>query len=119
MDDIVFKIKKEILTIAGAEEDITPENLDDLYDKYNAYDFEYDFREGDVETNIPSPYSRHYESKSVAKKLRDGTWVGWTYWYGGGKLGDPESIDWMKDSYELSVTSEEKLVTVYTFEKKE
>jgi hypothetical protein len=43
----------------------------------------------DYVTDIPAPSSRHYEAKSVAKQMSDGTWVGWTFWYGGGKHGEP------------------------------
>lgn len=74
-------------------------------------------REGEAETGIPCDWSRHYESKSVAAKCDDGSWVGWTYWYGGGKHGEPEAIDWIEDAYDLAVTEEEKLVTVRTFAK--
>ena len=74
-------------------------------------------REGEVETDIPCEWSRHYESKSVAAKMLDGSWVGWTYWYGGGKHGEPEEIDWIEDAYNLSCTEEEKLVLVRTFTK--
>lgn len=42
-------------------------------------------------------YSRHYEVKPVVKKL-GGKYVCWLYWYGGGKHGDPESIDWIDDT---------------------
>lgn len=97
---------------------ITEENLDDLYEELYADDIEFEFREGEVETNIPCEYSRHYESKSVAAKMLDGSWIGWTYWYGGGKHGEPESIDWMGGAYELDVSEEEKLVVVRTFTKK-
>lgn len=76
-----------------------------------------EFREGEVETNVPCPDSRHYESKSVAARMPDGSWVGWTYWYGGGKHGEPEAIDWMDEAYDLDVTEEEKVVTVRTFAK--
>ena len=98
---------------------ITADNVDDLYDDIDATDCIYDFRQGEVETNIPTPYSRHYEAKSVAALMPDGSWVGWTYWYGGGKHGDPESIDWMEDAYDLNVVEEEKLVIVRTFSIKE
>ena len=49
--------------------------------------------------------------------MPDGSWVGWTYWYGGGKYGEPEAIDWMDDAYDLACTEEEKVVTVRTFTK--
>jgi len=69
-------------------------------------------------TGIPDRhYSRHYECEEVAAQCPDGKWVGWTYWHGGGKHGDPGAIDWMNDAYEVSVTEEQKLVTVRTFAK--
>ena len=123
MNDIVFRIKKEILLSAGITAEITPENIDEIYYEEDLgfcdEDFESEFRYGDVETNIKPLYSRHYESKSVAKKLSDGTWIGWTYWYGGGKHGCPGEIGWMEDAYELDVKEEEKLVLVRTFSKRE
>lgn len=100
--------------------EITKENVDDLYEAFcdDIQDIKYEFREGEVETKLPCDYSRHYESKSVAAKIPDGSWVGWTYWYGGGKHGEPEAIDWMEDAYDLDVVEEEKLVIVRTFTKK-
>jgi hypothetical protein len=117
------KIKHTILHHLFSETDIVPvaitaDNVDDLYDDQDAYDVEYEFREGEVETGIPCEYSRHYESRSVAARMVDGSWVGWTYWYGGGKHGEPESIPWMSEAYELDVKEEEKLMIVRTFSKK-
>ncbi len=71
------------------------------------------------ETNISTDYSRHYESNAVARQLHDGRWVGWTFWYGGGKHGEPSGIPWMEDAYFLDVAEEERLVVVRTFKKKE
>jgi hypothetical protein len=103
---------------------ITEDNVDELYDQLEdaystTYDAMYEIREGEVETDIPSPYSRHLESKSVAAQAPDGTWVGWTYWYGGGKHAEPEAIDWISEAYTLDVVEEEKLVVVRTFTKVE
>jgi hypothetical protein len=116
-------IKWSILSLAVSGGDIpelphiTSENIDEVYDdfKNDIYDYEYEFREGEVETDISCDYSRHYESNSVATKAPNGIWVGWTYWYGGGKHGEPEAIDWMSDSYILNCVEEEKLVIVRTF----
>jgi hypothetical protein len=58
-------------------------------------------------------YSRHYEVKAVAKQL-GGRWVSWLYWYGGGKHGEPDSIDWIDDSIFLE---EGEPVIVKTFRK--
>lgn len=78
---------------------------------HSIQDAKYDFRDSyDHETpNIECDWSRHYESKSVAKQLDNGDWVGYTYWYGGGKHGQPESIDWIEYAYYLNC--EEKEVT--------
>ena len=76
------------------------------------------FIEGEVETDISTEWSRHYESNGVASRMPDGSWVGWTYWYGGGKHGEPGAIDWMSEAYDLDVVEEEKIVIVRTFTKK-
>ena len=72
-------------------------------------------REGQFETELKCEWSRNYESKAVAAKYLDGSYVGWTYWYGGGKHGEPEAIDWVDDAYDLICAEEEKLVVVRTF----
>jgi hypothetical protein len=98
---------------------ITADNIDAVFSERND-DYELqgatdELRGGEVETGLPCASSRHYESKSVAAKMPDGSWVGWTYWYGGGKHGEPEAVEWMDDAYDLTVTEEEKVVTVRTF----
>ena len=103
---------------------LTSETIDEDYDGMkNEYDEireeEEEFREGGLSTNLSSDsYSRHYDCQEVAACL-SGIWVGWTYWSGGGKFGEPASIDWMEDAYFLDVVEEEKVVTVRTFNKKE
>jgi hypothetical protein len=123
------KIKREILIEAGEcvdladiiKDGISEENVDSLYcelrERDAHWDFESEFRQGDVETNLGREYSRHYESKSVAAKCCDGTWVGWTYWYGGGKHGNPDEIEWMNHAYDLNCTEEWKVVLVREFRK--
>lgn len=122
-----YKIKYSILAQywrAEKDEEISPNltllRVEELWEEYEEelYDYVYEFREGEVQTNIEADYSRHYESYSVAAKSPDGSWVGWTYWYGGGKHGEPESIDWMEYAYDLDCVEEEKLVVVQTFSKK-
>ena len=123
------KIKHAILMRAAADEvvtlaePVTADNVDHLYDENNEdwelQDYIYEMRLGEVETRLPCEWSRHYESKAVAAKMPDGSWVGWTYWYGGGKHGEPEAIEWMSDAYELDCKEEEKLVVIQTFTRKE
>lgn len=121
------KIKREIIRQLIANDDAdkdtpldTDEQVDEAYsflsEATEVYDYESEFRSGQVETNIPQEWSRHYESKSVAHQCEDGSWVGWTYWYGGGKHGEPATFaDWMGDAYDLTCVEEEKVVTVRTF----
>lgn len=113
--------KKEKDLVKSIESGITDENVDELYNilvemDYNQ-DCESEFREGEVETKLPTCYSRHYECKEVARKLSDGTWVGWTFWYGGGKHGEPEAVEWMEDAYNLELTEKEMVVIVQEFKK--
>lgn len=101
--------------------EVTAENVDELFEAVNGEDYELqdatsEVRESGTETGIkPAEWSRHYECKSVATKAPDGSWVGWTYWYGGGKHGEPEAVEWIEDAYAVSLAEEEKLVVVQTF----
>lgn len=105
-------------------EGVTTENINDMYedakeaDGGELQDAKSEVRGGEVETDITGPYSRYYESKEVAAKAPDGSWVGWTYWYSSGKYGDPGAVDWMDKAYLLDCT-EEELVVVQTFKKTE
>ena len=125
------KIRRAILRRAIANNDYewdgpldTDGDVADAYDHFTGldahWDYESGFREGEVETKLPSlHFSRHYEAKEVAAKMADGSWVGWTYWHGGGKHGEPGAIDWMKDAYDLTCVETQELVTVRKFEKVE
>ena len=123
------KIKSAILIAAAKNGDVYPNrvidssNIDELYDIENEEgildEYMNEMREGEIETRVPCEYSRHYESKSVAAQAADGSWVGWAYWYGGGKHGCPEEIDWISSAYDLDCVEEEKMVTVRTFTKKD
>lgn len=103
------------------EPEVAAENVDALYkeadenDDGNLQDARSEIRCSGTATGLPCESSRHYESTAVARQAVDGSWIGWTYWYGGGKHGEPEAIDWMEEAYELECTEEEKTVTVRTF----
>jgi len=106
---------------APVPERVTTEDIDKLYSDLVAQDGHWDakneIRSGVRETGLPCDWSPHYESKSVAAPMPDGSWVGWTYWYGGGKHGEPEAVDWMEDAYELDYSEEKKVVVVHSFTK--
>ena len=100
---------------------ITADNVDELYENndedHELQDAREEIRCSGEETGLECDWSRHYESDAVAAQMPDGTWVGWTYWYGGGKHGEPEAVDWMSDAYDLSCTEEQVVTTKRTFTK--
>ena len=106
----------EYADLSGDEIDEAYQHLADAGEEWDAL---CEVRAGDVETGLQCEWSRHYESKAVAAQLPDGSWVGWTYWYGGGKHANPEAIDWIDDVYDLTCEEQEKVVTVRTFSKAE
>lgn len=103
--------------LVGVE--ITADNVDALYEESdqggNIQDARYELRCSGTETGLKCDWSRHYESDAVAAQYVDGSWVGWTYWHGGGKHGEPEAIDWMSDAYDVNCAEEEKMVVVRKF----
>lgn len=100
---------------------ICAENIEQLYADMSRkhpgemQDSESEIREGDCKTELPTQFNRHYECDEVAACCPDGTWVGWTYWYGGGKHGSPEEIEWISEAYDVTCQEEEKMTIVRTF----
>lgn len=109
----------ELGCIKQPAEEITAENVDDLFEALSEdwalQDAMSEIRGSGTETGLPCQWSRHYESQAVAARMPDGSWVGWTYWFGGGKHGEPEVVEWIEDAYEVECKEEEKLVVVKTF----
>lgn len=103
--------------------EVTAENIDEVYEEIDGEDYalqdaRYEMRESGEETGLPTRHhSRHYENDEVAVEYIDGSWVGFTYWYGGGKHGEPESIDWMDDAYDVAATQETRIVNVFALAK--
>lgn len=119
-----MKIKWAILELAHLWQDkdmpviLTEADIEDLWDEQDClWDATNEIRTSGEETGLPGQYSRHYESEEVAIQCPDGSWVGFTHWYGGGKHGEPESIDWIEHAYDVNVTSTQKMVTINTFTK--
>ena len=121
------KLKWEILSrfceLRGLVQPVYPlPNVDEMFDQLDdegrltdAYE---EVRGSGVETGLKCDLNnaaRNYECKAVAIQMPDGTWVGWTYWYGGGKYGAPESVPWINDGYEVKCCEEEKVMVVQTF----
>lgn len=119
-------IKYMILAVAACwnntelPTDLTGEQVDDLYAEQDCLqDAKNEVRSGEAYTQMPCESSRHYDSKAVAGKAPNGQWVGWTYWTGGGKHGEPDSIDWISNAYFLDCKEEEVKAIKRTFTKVE
>lgn len=98
------------------------ENIDEFYEDMQEgefcdeiYDGANGFRSSGEDTDLkPESYSRHYECKQVARVLDSGKCVSWTYWYGGGKHGEPEGIDWMDEAFFVNVKQETKVINIFS-----
>jgi len=124
-----YKLKQYILTkCKKSEPELLNFNILDSEKEIDKYwnifyaediycDYLEEFRAGEYKTDIQAEYSRHYESYSVATQMLDGNWIGWTYWFGGGKYGEPEAIEWIEHAYELEHLQEEKMVIIHSFKK--
>lgn len=113
------KVKWLILKTIMPEIVYPCENIDELWDdaedEDELQDARYEVRESGVPTELECEYSRHYDSEAVAAKLPDGSWVGWTYFFGGGKYGEPEAIDWIGEAYDVSCKETFKMCSVLEF----
>ena len=103
------KIKATIMAKANYPKPFSDKNYDEFIEN-DSYWHEEEFRCSGVETGLPCESDRNLESCSVAAQMFDGSWVGWTYWYGGGKHGYAESIEWMSEAYEVESWEEMQLV---------
>jgi len=75
----------------------------------------YEIRASGTETDLPCSGRGYCEAKAVAAKLPDGSWVGWTYYYGGGKHGQPEEMPWIDGAYDVSCVEQEIVAIHRTF----
>lgn len=133
-----FKIKRHIILdmLSHDEAELLSMNADSEHDIADCWDmatcYEGPFKDleviddkeefrcsGESTYFSPESISCHYECVQVAIKLSCGTSVSWTYWTGGGKHGNPDSIDWMEHAYEVDCKEEEKMVTVRTYSNRE
>lgn len=95
---------------------LTGEQIDELWD--DADDISgamSEIRTSGTPTGLEAEYCRHYESEAVAVQAPNGQWVGFTYWYGGGKHGEPEALEWIDDAYHVNCKEETKMMTIQTF----
>ncbi|OWO80648.1 hypothetical protein B5C26_17880 [Photorhabdus luminescens] len=104
----------------GININLTGEQVDDVFETIlkeegEIQDIINEVRYGIQETDIDCLSSRHYETKSVATQAPNGQWAGWTFYYGGGKHSEPESIEWIENAYLLDCIEEEQLVTIRKF----
>lgn len=112
------KLMQKLVHLATGVRHETPEAIREAFSEAEEGDDLQDvmsgFRSGKESTGLPAEYSRHYESRAVAAQMLDGSWVGWTYWYGGGKHGEPGAIPWVEDAYDVTMTEVTKVVREFS-----
>ncbi|KVP40015.1 hypothetical protein [Burkholderia ubonensis] len=119
------KLKWAILELAARWakqelEPVTADNVDQLYDALVAEDGHWDAKnevrcsgvQSGLTRSVPYMIARHYDHHEVAARMPDGAWVGWTYWHGGGKHGEPSAVDWMSGAYAVNHRQEPKTIIV-------
>lgn len=64
---------------------------------------------------------RYYCYRDVATKITglDDLYLGWTYYFGGGKHAQPQEVEWMEDCYLLTCREVEETRIVKVYEKVE
>ena len=111
------------LSLENAEEMFSyPEGyLKEGYYEGCFYDIPNEFRVlGEEYNKLLTNYPRHYEVDYHVKELTGITdggetiskWVGWNYYYGGGKHAEPEAIDWISDSEIVKLVSEKEVTLI-------
>lgn len=93
---------------------MSQDDIDAMTDSDEYQDTISECRSGEYATGLPCDYSRHYESKAVAAKMLDGSYVGWTYWYGGGKHGEPSAMEWIDGAYDVVMTEVMEVVRKFS-----
>lgn len=110
------KLKKHLITECDGEfpsDVVTGEDIDLYWSQINhLLDWRWLRSEG-VETDLIAPYDRNYQCRIHASEMEDGTWVAWPYWTGGGKHGDPGSIPWIEDAFEVETWTEPRTVRMF------
>lgn len=75
------------------------------------------FRESGEEIVDKVQQDRYYCYQEVAKKITGSKdlYLGWTYYFGGGKHAQPDQVEWMEDCYLLKCreVEETRIVKVY------
>lgn len=102
----------------------TGDQIDTLYDLEYANDQGYfqdgrnEARHGIEAPEIDCPTSRNYEVDAHVGKLPDGSYVGWWFYYGGGKHSDAQNaIDWEAQAFDVNHKAEVITTTKHTFTK--
>lgn len=80
-----------------------------------------EFRESGEEIDNKVQQGRYYCYQDVAKKITGSNdlYLAWTYYFGGGKHAQPETVEWMEDCYLLRCKEVKETRVVKVFEKVE
>ena len=78
---------------------------------------EEEIRVGNVRTGLVPEFRSYVESEAVAIPVTGipSLYIGWTYFFGGGKYSEPNAIEWMENCY--LVKAKDRVQTVRFFER--
>lgn len=123
----VFRVKYNSLNLEDVnnfDEDKVIEFYEEVeYEKWEDYirDIVSDFRESGEEIDNKVEQDRYYCYQDVAKKITgsEDLYLGWTYYFGGGKHAQPDQVEWMEDCYLLTCREVEETRIIKIYEKVE
>lgn len=72
-------------------------------------------RRSGTPTNNIVVEGRYYCSREVVKRITGlcRVFLAWTYYFGGGKYGEPDEVEWMDDCYLVKEKEEIRIIKVY------
>jgi len=78
-----------------------------------------EFRDSGEPINEKIEEDRYYCYREVAKRITGlcKVFLAWTYYFGGGKYGEPWGVEWMDDCYLVRVKEVEEVRVVKIYEK--
>lgn len=113
-----FKLERVNQSFGADDSDYINKLWDELSEFFVQYpEYIYEFRDSfDENTGLQPRITTYvYDSKEVAKPITggNGKWIGWLYWYGGGRHDRPEVEPWIETAQVLEMKEEMRVVLVF------
>jgi|SRR4028118_11929 hypothetical protein len=130
-----FRLKYDAFNLEDVD-NFDEDKLQEFYEELNYGEWEeivrdviYGFRYSGENADDKVYEDRYYCYREVCKKITGSDdfskrgsselYLGWTYYFGGGKHSQPEEVEWMEDCYLLKVREVEETRVVKVYERVE